>query len=101
MPDTAPRDNSLCDKCGMRVPRNNDAVTIEMQMTKNWLLVDAIRRHFLPTAKCPGSPSRAQYIEGQPRDPRYPYDEEREGLWRKAYAEIQQTSHDYENAGAA
>lgn len=58
----------------------------------------AIPRHLLPVVEdgkvvCEGSPSRAQYIEGQPRDPRgslYPYDETIEAQRRAAYASMQQ-----------
>lgn len=77
----------LCDKCGKPVPLTNDAVWIQFLATGDWGLVTTDPRHFLPTADCPGSPSRAQYIEGQPRDPRYRYHPEDEAKWRQAYAE--------------
>ena len=80
----------LCDKCGQVVPRDNDAVRIHMTAHPEAApyLVLALPRHFLPTQDCPGSPSRAQYIDGQPRDDRYPYDESEEQRWRDAFAQI-------------
>ena len=54
-------------------------------------------RHFLPVFDndgekvCAGSPSRAQFIEGQPRDSRgFGYPRELEGKFRKAYQKTQE-----------
>src|SRR5437870_332690 len=54
-------------------------------------------KHLLPIVKegktiCPGSPSRAQYIEGQPRDPRprFAYRPELEPKVRAAYFRLQE-----------
>lgn len=45
-------------------------------------------RHLLPIEGCVGSPSRAQYLENQPRDPRYPYEYDQEAAWRDAYDKL-------------
>ncbi|MBI4598645.1 hypothetical protein HY734_00435 [Candidatus Uhrbacteria bacterium] len=52
--------------------------------------------HVLPIVEdgkqvCPGSPSRAQYIEGQPRDPRpeFAYDAETERMRRAGWERLQ------------
>jgi hypothetical protein len=78
-----------CDKCGQEVPWENDATIVESfyQDSPGFILLYGAR-HFLPTEDCKGSPSRAQYIEGQPRDTReaYPYNPMRERRWRHAYA---------------
>lgn len=80
---------SRCDKCGEEVSPENDAVRIDAIATGNSIqLVEANARHFLPTGTCPGSPSRAQYIEGQPRDPRYPYVPELEPKFRQAHEQL-------------
>ncbi|MGW8177949.1 MAG: hypothetical protein ACWGQW_04030 [bacterium] len=78
-----------CDKCGKEVPWENDATIVESYYHgEPSFIMFHHSRHFLPTEDCEGSPSRAQYIEGQPRDTRgYPYDESREWKWRDAYAQ--------------
>lgn len=87
--------NTKCDKCGTEVPENNDAVVFEAIRTDNPLFCLALSRHLLPviedgTVVCEGSPSRAQYLEGQPRDTRgYTYYSDYESVSRKAYAELQ------------
>ncbi|KND49480.1 MAG: hypothetical protein AB203_00140 [Parcubacteria bacterium C7867-008] len=85
-----------CDKCGDLVPFENNAVLVDMEING----VDighlfAQGRHLMPVYEdgvmiCPGSPSRAQYIKGQPRDTRgsYPYRLEDEAEWREAYARV-------------
>jgi hypothetical protein len=80
-----------CDKCGKEVPRNNDATVIQaIAMDEPMTMFFCQPRHFMPTEDCEGSPSRAQYIEGQPRDTRgYRYMPEYEEMWRKAYAQAQ------------
>jgi len=78
-----------CDKCGCDVPKSNDAVWIQSYATEQPIsLLVFGSRCFLPTDTCPGSPSRAQYIAGQPRDSRYPYDKSMEKKWRMAYKRI-------------
>ncbi len=86
-----------CDKCGHDVPRNNDAVELEAILGGNPLVILGHRpRHLLPVQEngevvCEGSPSRAQYLEGQPRDTRgYKYFPEREQAIREAYAQLQE-----------
>lgn len=79
-------DLNICDKCGEAVEPQNDAVLLELTLSENPLFFLAISRHLFPTEKCPGSPSRAQYFEGQPRDTRgYPYYKEYEEKYRGAY----------------
>jgi hypothetical protein len=77
-----------CDKCGRRVPFENSSFAVAHEAG----LILRSDRHFLPITEngvtvCEGSPSNAQYIEGQPRDirPEYPYLEEREAEVREAY----------------
>ena len=84
-----------CDKCGKVVNADNDAVDLEFIMrfgTRPDALekfVNGGARHLLPTGTCEGSPSRAQYLDGQPRDTRgYPYIESMEAPWRKAYEKL-------------
>jgi hypothetical protein len=92
----------FCDKCGKPVDPTNDAVEldIELHRAEGDLfpigLVIAQARHLLPVAGCPGSPSRAQYLEGQPRDPRgiYGYDPEHEEPIRKAYASMRDAARE-------
>lgn len=83
---------SLCDKCGKEVPMENDATFIQsLFVGAPAAILFWQARHFLPTADCEGSPSRAQYIEGQPRDPRgYEYEPGKEQRWRTAYSEAQE-----------
>ena len=80
----------VCNKCGKEVPPENDAAMVEAYMAGNKaIILLSVHRHFLPTADCEGSPSRAQYIEGQPMDSRgYPYVAEWEPRFRKAYADL-------------
>lgn len=88
----------LCDKCGREVPRDNDATFHAAIMTGDPLFsLMCVARHLLPVLEgdvkiCEGSPSRAQYLEGQPRDERgsYPYRQEQEAPYRAAYAKMQE-----------
>jgi hypothetical protein len=82
---------TVCDKCGGEVPWENDATIIESFYHGRPAMVFFYHsRHFLPVGECEGSPSRAQYIEGQPRDTRgFPYEPKREPAWRDAYARTQ------------
>lgn len=90
--------NANCDKCGKPVDPKNDAVALEMRLDslterERWSLVFATPRHLLPTEDCVGSQSRAQYLEGQPRDTRgYPYLPELEAEVREAYAKLQEAN---------
>lgn len=89
--------DSNCDKCGQLVDSKNDAVMLEMAMSSTsgdmtLALIFATPRHLLPTEDCPGSPSRAQYLEGQPRDTRgYSYRPELEAEVREAFKLLQST----------
>lgn len=82
---------AICDKCGQEVPMANDATVVQAIADGTPVLIlMAKARHFLPVPGCAGSPSRAQYIAGQPRDNRgYHYVQKHEQLWRDAYAEAQ------------
>ncbi len=78
-----------CDKCGRDVPPANDIAHLEsirQDVPLGWMTVQS--RHFMPVEGCEGSPSRAQYIEGQPRDTRFPYVETDEPGWRAAYRKL-------------
>jgi hypothetical protein len=66
---------AACDKCGKDVPLNNDAVALQSlieygTMPVPFMVLNYGSRHLLPVEGCEGSPSRAQFIEGQPRDAR-------------------------------
>ena len=92
MPDSK---QLCCDKCGRPVHPSNSAILVDrvfhgLAMTE----VYSYSRHFLPVYDgkemvCEGSPSRAQYIEGQPADTRgYRYIEDYEPRFRAAYAAV-------------
>jgi hypothetical protein len=85
-----------CDKCGGEVSVGDDVTALLVLETSNRLYGLAFSRHILPVQKdsvtvCEGSPSRAQYLEGQPRDPRsaYAYRDELEVLARELYSRLQ------------
>lgn len=88
--------NRICDKCGREVAPGND-MTLVMGLIPGCEIIPTVwkSRHMLPVVEdgvqvCPGSPSRAQYIEDQPRDTRgYPYLKELEKAYREAWAELQ------------
>ncbi len=91
-------DQTLCDKCGQKVPVDNNMVYLDHFRQPGIGVLFNHARHLLPVrdpetgeATCHGSPSRAQYIEGQPRDTRggYPYDSDKEASHREAYAKMQ------------
>ncbi len=87
---------SVCDKCGREVHPVNDATVVEAYAFPGHVMMLALSkpRHFLPLVEdgkrvCEGSPSRAQYIEGQPRDTRgFPYNPKLETKFREAYARV-------------
>ena len=62
----------LCDKCGKACrPHNNIYfVGVASGEIEGYGILLCRNRHFLPEDGCEGSPSRAQYIDGQPRDAR-------------------------------
>ena len=96
-----------CDKCGLHVPANNDVVQFDMALAYMEGHFDAILammcglpRHLLPVVEngvvlCEGSPSRAQYLEGQQPDSRlaYAYRPENEARYRQIYDKMQEASH--------
>ncbi|MDB5260616.1 MAG: hypothetical protein JWN37_847 [Candidatus Nomurabacteria bacterium] len=65
----------LCDKCRTPVPDRNNAAYVGLY-AGNATCFTASARHLLPwydiegEKSCEGSPSTAQYLEGQPRDVR-------------------------------
>lgn len=79
-----------CNKCGEDVPENNDARYLDV-LLGDWTAFVGQSRHLLPTDNCEGSPSRAQYLEGQPKDSRgtYPYESYWEMRIREAYKSMQ------------
>lgn len=85
----------VCDKCGLPVARSDDAVVIASYAENAPMMLLVYRaRHFMPSETCPGSPSRAQYIAGQPRDTRgYRYDTAQETRYRQAYARVLVAGH--------
>lgn len=80
-----------CDKCGLPVEPANDAVALDIALGGGAWYVLARPRHLLPTDHCEGSPSRAQYLEGQPPDerPGYPLITEVIPVMREAYERMQ------------
>jgi hypothetical protein len=68
--------STLCDKCGKEVKKGNDAklinvlVNIEEVGMGETLVSSLPSRHLLSVEGCEGTPSRAQYLKGQPRDTR-------------------------------
>jgi hypothetical protein len=89
--------NRACDKCGTDVISANDAVQLDILLgnADPILSLFASPRHLLPVVVageeiCAGSPSRAQYLPGQPRDGRgYTYDEAYEAKIRAAFSKMQ------------
>ena len=86
-------DKRVCDKCGRPVPHGNNAAVLDY-LVGNFTALSSLPRHLLPVIEngkviCEGNPSRAQYLPGQPRDKRYPYNPKREVAYREAYTEIQ------------
>lgn len=93
-------DDTNCDKCGREVPPENDIVFLGIELGDP-VAAFAKSRHLLPVIEdgigiCEGSPSRAQYLEGQPRDHRteYPYFPELEAIHREAYRKMQKYAED-------
>jgi len=87
-----------CDKCGQPVRARNDTVTFDYLLQHGRRPTGLERfaygaRHLLPTAHCAGSPSRAQYLTGQPRDSRegYKYNPDKETPYREAYQKLLMT----------
>ncbi len=97
-----------CDKCGLPVTRENNALLLSIvvkRMVKHGVdyvpgecnaldlmaIVVLRGRHLLPVTEgdevvCTGSPSRAQYLPGQPEDTRgFPLDENLRPVYDAAY----------------
>ena len=95
MNNTFATQSSTCDKCKGEVLPNNDVTIFLVVQTGDPMYAMAISRHLLPVivdgeTVCKGSPSRAQYLEGQPRDERaaYAYNPELEADVRATYAKL-------------
>jgi hypothetical protein len=85
---------NICSKCGREVPRDNDCARLEAMINSESIFGSS--RHLLPVKEgdvviCEGSPSRAQYLSGQPRDQRagYQYQPHLEDTYRAAYKSMQ------------
>jgi hypothetical protein len=106
----------FCDKCRTNVPDNKDAVLLDVVIAAVEKAQDLERlrmagdlglirleygaRHLFPVEVdgeiiCPGSPSRAQYIEGQPRDDRYEYSPDAEARYRAAFKILRELKEDF------
>lgn len=90
----------VCSKCGEPVMLENNGALFDLFVHEHptpFLAVSLTQAfHLLPVIKdgrtvCPGSPSRFQYLAGQPRDPRpqIHYRPEREPIKRAAFAQMQ------------
>ena len=81
-----------CDKCPEIVPLENSTMLLEEQMGNPQAANYGHDRHLFAVegpVPCEGSPSRAQYIEGQPRDQRgYDYYADLEVSFRGAYTKM-------------
>ena len=97
-----------CNKCGLPCPEENDASALDFhaalrldETIDSFLyalrMIGAEARHILPVFDtygskiCEGSPSRAQYLENQPRDIRnlVEYKPELTEVYRAAYKKLQ------------
>lgn len=90
---------NICDKCGREVEPINDIRVFEAGLglyPELRFATMSTSRHLLPVIEdgkkvCEGSPSRAQYLEGQPQDLRcamFPYEEEVEKLYRQTFTDM-------------
>lgn len=87
-----------CDQCHRHVPVGNDAGLFDAMFTGDpFAAIGKSTRHLLPVIEggetvCAGDTSRAQYLEGQPRDGSgsYPYDPDLETRARGAYRVLQE-----------
>jgi hypothetical protein len=85
---------ATCDKCGKDVPLSNDAVALQSlieygTLPDGFMILNYGSRHLLPVEGCEGSPSRAQFLEGQPRDERIDiYTSTLEAVTRAAYQKL-------------
>lgn len=102
----------ICDKCSCDIAKGNDALDLAIEVhtmrkygidykeeeVDPWILTAYLgyaSRHLLPVVEggrvlCEGSPSRAEFLEGQPRDTRgFSYTIEDEVLYRAAFKRMQ------------
>jgi hypothetical protein len=92
------RSAHVCYKCAQPVAPTNDARFLRYLAFEDTEVLDAVPLHLLPLVVdgkvvCEGSPSRAQYLEGQPKDTRgYPYLPERQAPYRAAYQKLLQVA---------
>lgn len=89
--------SALCDKCSKPCrPHNNILYLLWAagEFRHSLGVLFCANRHLLPDGDCAGSPSRAQYLAGQPRDARYPYVAEIETRYRAAYQHILSVDED-------
>ncbi len=85
-----------CDKCGrlVRICDNAAHLDVYAGFASPAEILVTTPRHLIPIVEngvfiCEGSPSRAQYLDGQPRDVGdFPYDPALEALYREAYANM-------------
>ena len=89
--------NPICSRCGEEVLASNNAVLFDgLLQHVDVRSIHGEARHLLPVydengiKTCIGSPSRAQYLEGQPKDTRggHDYHPEVEDIFRAIYAEM-------------
>lgn len=83
----------VCDKCQkMLMPEDDVLLVASFALAAPDFILMGPHRHLLPTDEgCEGSPSSAQYLEGQPRDTRkgYKYHQPLEQPMRRAYVLLQ------------
>ena len=78
-----------CDKCDKEVPWENDATILDAIRIEQPIVILMWRaRHLFPVDGCEGSPSRAQYLGGEPDTRGYELDESRIPEYKKAYEEL-------------
>lgn len=89
----------FCDKCGLPVPNENDAVLLKLLTifpSRSVVTLFSTRpRHLLPVVHgrreiCKGTPEVAQYLEGQPRDYSCLYDPRKEVILRTAFKKMRE-----------
>ena len=82
-----------CYKCGQVVTHNNSVIRFEAFLRPFGVSFVDQDCHLFPVEgeqPCIGSPSRFQYFEGYPKDPReaYAYVKDDEQPYREAYAQL-------------
>lgn len=96
---------NICNKCGQIVDPRNDAARLEIlfhEVQGSSPPFITGHRHLFPIVEggevlCEGSPSRRQYLEGQPRDTRKGYEKKYnphlEKPYRDAYKKMLDERH--------